>query len=485
MSLLTLVAFAGVLVVFSSLHWRWAFCGSLIVAVFEGALRKWALPAAGNFIYFAKDLLLMGAYLGFCFAPRSAQEVKLPESLSVSLWMAVGVLGLQLFNRNSNSFLVSLIGLKPYFFYLPMLYLTRHVFRSREEFLGFLNAFLLLAIPVFLLGAFQFTQPPDSVWNKYAHEGSEENIATLGEGGEFARITATFSYITGLTTYIVVVLAFAVPLFLHERNHARKYALASVIVLAIGNTFMSGSRAPGLGVLLLLGGLFAGSAFLGTPAERRKSPWIIGIGAFAVVAAVLLFNRAALAIRDRAVEGAEEGRGRIASCFTEPWQFVPQGGYFGYGAGLTLGPTAGLQNALRLPGPNEAPPPAEVESTRVMLELGLPGFLAWYVSRCLLLWHLYRTWRSLRDTALRQIALCALIASFFFLSTGTVVNHLAGLFAGFLGGFVTLLPGLEEQSSLPAQPDVAEQVDGRRRRKLRGRLPNDSLRRRLQFSGLF
>jgi hypothetical protein len=343
------------------------------------------------------------------------------------------------------------------------------VFRSREEFLGFLKLFLVFAVPVFILGAYQFTQPPDSIWNKYAHEGSEENIATLGEGGEFARITATFSYIAGLTTYIIIVLAFALPVFLRERKAAWKYFSLGIVVLAIGNTFMSGSRAPVLAVGLLLLGLLLGGTAFGTAIERKNSLWIVVVGVFAVLAAVLLFNRAATAIRDRTLEGVDEGWGRIPSYYTEPWQFAPHAGYFGFGAGLTLGPTMGLQNALRLPGPTDSPPPAEVESTRIMLELGLPGFLAWHAFRLLLLWHLYRTWQSLQDTVLRQIALCALIASFFYLSTGTVVNHLAGLYAGFLGGFVALLPRLDGRTVAQDQTDLVDPSDIRLRRRSRPR----------------
>ena len=38
------------------LRWRVAVIAALILAVFEGALRKWVLPEFGQWIHFAKDL---------------------------------------------------------------------------------------------------------------------------------------------------------------------------------------------------------------------------------------------------------------------------------------------------------------------------------------------------------------------------------------------------------------------------------------------
>ena len=39
--------------------------GELVLLVFEGAIRKWVFPSSRDLIYFAKDLLLLGAYLSY------------------------------------------------------------------------------------------------------------------------------------------------------------------------------------------------------------------------------------------------------------------------------------------------------------------------------------------------------------------------------------------------------------------------------------
>ena len=52
---------AVALLVLGALKWRVAVIIALILAAFEGALRKWVLPEFGQLLYFAKDLLLIGA----------------------------------------------------------------------------------------------------------------------------------------------------------------------------------------------------------------------------------------------------------------------------------------------------------------------------------------------------------------------------------------------------------------------------------------
>ena len=46
-------------------QWRLAVKGALVLVVIEGAVRKWLVPGAQDLVYFAKDLVLVGAYVGF------------------------------------------------------------------------------------------------------------------------------------------------------------------------------------------------------------------------------------------------------------------------------------------------------------------------------------------------------------------------------------------------------------------------------------
>ena len=58
---LILVAVAIAAGIASVGYWRKAVIAAMLLLVFEGALRKWALPGAQAALYIANDLLLLGA----------------------------------------------------------------------------------------------------------------------------------------------------------------------------------------------------------------------------------------------------------------------------------------------------------------------------------------------------------------------------------------------------------------------------------------
>jgi hypothetical protein len=64
----------------------------LILVVLEGALRKWVLPQASQFIYFLKDFVLIGAYLRY-FCCLQYKLAYLPRRLLFLYWSLYGSLG--------------------------------------------------------------------------------------------------------------------------------------------------------------------------------------------------------------------------------------------------------------------------------------------------------------------------------------------------------------------------------------------------------
>ena len=62
-----IAAFCGLLAV---RYWQRALFGVFVLLVFEGALRKWALPGAQAQIYLLKDAILLAVYLGFMLDNR-------------------------------------------------------------------------------------------------------------------------------------------------------------------------------------------------------------------------------------------------------------------------------------------------------------------------------------------------------------------------------------------------------------------------------
>ena len=74
---LIVVAFAAVAFLWSLSNWRAAVKAALVLLVFEGAIRKWLVPGSQQLVYFGKDIVLLGAYIGF-FNDNAAKRYRIP-----------------------------------------------------------------------------------------------------------------------------------------------------------------------------------------------------------------------------------------------------------------------------------------------------------------------------------------------------------------------------------------------------------------------
>src|SRR5439155_15292527 len=125
----------------------------------------------GQFIYLAKDILLLGAYAGF-FLPRvlrhQPRALRHPVTMPLLLFGVVAVF--ELANPLLPNLAIGLFGLKAYLVYAPLLYLVPYAFRETSELRRFLMTFVLLAFVPLTLGIVQFLAPADSLLNRYAWE---------------------------------------------------------------------------------------------------------------------------------------------------------------------------------------------------------------------------------------------------------------------------------------------------------------------------
>src|SRR5205807_233899 len=139
---------------------------------------------------------------------------------------------------------IGLFGLKAYLVYAPLLYLVPYAFREPAELRRFLMTFVFLAFVPLTLGILQFWAPPDSVLNRYAWEEElTEGIAVFGGSGK-PRITGTFSFISGHTVYLTLIVLIGVALMGVERGRRQRLTIGAVLALAVANLFMTGSRGP-------------------------------------------------------------------------------------------------------------------------------------------------------------------------------------------------------------------------------------------------
>jgi len=146
---------AVVLVSISTMLGRWRtglfiFIGWLF---FEDFARKYL----GNnmAIYFAKDVLVAMVYLSFYLAYRQhkVQSLRLPFRLPLLLFFWFGVM--QVFNPASTSIFFGIMGLKLYFYYIPLIFMGYALIDNESDLQKFFPYLLGLSMVVALLGIAQ------------------------------------------------------------------------------------------------------------------------------------------------------------------------------------------------------------------------------------------------------------------------------------------------------------------------------------------
>jgi hypothetical protein len=296
---------------------------------------------------------------------------------------------------------------------------------------------MLLALVPLALGPIQFFAPADSILNRYAwDEELAPGLATFGTLN-YARITATFSYLSGYTTYLVLVVLVALALLACQSRSRFRWALQGVLALAVANLFMTGSRGPFLvlGMALLLDvGL---SVVTRSASMVRRALFVTPAVPVLVCFAIGLFPEAWSAFFER-VESNEDVAGRIVGLVTEPWWALGEAGLIGFGIGSTHQATSFLISEASA---GALPPPAEGEWERIILEVGPVGFLLLMTTRLLVALHSFRVWRSVPSSEARPIATAAFMFVVVNVPAHIVFNHTASLFYWFMAGVALVCAG--------------------------------------------
>jgi hypothetical protein len=455
MNIRLLVLLAGAAAgVWSVRRWREAVKVAMVLLIVEGALRKWVFPGAQDLIYFAKDVLLLGAYAGF-LRQRGLQRDRPPANpLLYGVLVLAALLGLlQILNPNLPNLLVGILGFKAYFFYVPLLFVLPAVFQSDAELYQFLRRYALLAIPVGLLAVFQFFSPSASAINTYAWRTEDlDYVATFGSS-TYVRVTGPFSFITGFTSYLlanaILLLCLLGQARWRLRGHFLLYAALGLTLLSI---FMSGSRGP----VLFLSLLFPLYGWLVVLREGGRGATfgrlLIGIGL--LVAFLTVTGEEAFSAFYGRASGSTDLQGRLIYPFTIPFKLLPIVGFAGYGIGATH--QAALAVAKGVPAYSWLHGVAvEAETGRIMIELGGLGFLLVYFIRLYMPFYSFlQIWR-LRTRFHRTMA----TASFLFYTSqilGMVIFDVtAGLYYWFFGGLLLTVMKLDRQMAIAAAREAA------------------------------
>jgi hypothetical protein len=441
-----IVLAGGAAAVWSVRRWRAAVQLAMVLVIFEGAIRKWLLPGAQDLVYFAKDVLLLGAYVGF-FRDLPRLRLRLPPLAGFyAVLILAAVIGLlQIFNPALPNLLVGVFGFKAYFFYVPLLFIVPAAFPNDAALFKFLRRYALIGIPVGLLAIAQFFSPASSPLNAYARS-SQENayIATFGSS-TFVRVTATFPFITGYTAYLLATAILILALLGASRWRFKGNLLMFVaLAFTLLGMLMSGSRGP----VLMIAILFPIYWWLGVIREQGGG---VAFGrlllALSLVAGVVvvLGEDALQAFLGRSAGGTADMRNRLASPVLSPYLLLPEAGLIGMGIGSTHQTAAAL-------APTLAPYSwlrgliVETESGRVMVEMGALGFVLVYFLRIYLALFALRQVLTLRTRFHRALATASFLFSLAAIPGGVIFDVTSDVYYWFFAGLLMLAIRLDREA---------------------------------------
>jgi hypothetical protein len=408
------LAFVGCSFIVAMLNsWRNGLYFFLVWLLFEDFARKYL----GNnmAIYFAKDALAAVVYLSFFLAYRRKEVTSFrpPFLIPVLIFVWFGVM--QVFNPASTHLMYGVLGLKLFFYYVPLLFVGYALLNSEAELRHFFLVNVILGLIIVSLGIAQAIIG-HTFMNPAVVADDIRSLSTLYRvspisGLTMYRPTSVFVS-TGrfgnflLVTWLLVFGFSGYLLLRHKRGRALAFVALAVTVAGLA---LCSSR----GVVLYT----AASAVVGTIAFVWGAPWrqrevirvlrtaqrtalgiALGVGLLFFIFPEALLSRVAF-FSETLTPGSSASELQNRSWDYPLTNFLGAFGYdrwpYGYGIGTT---SLGTQYVARFF--NAKPPVTGVESGfgTLVIEMGVGGLILWFVMSFAILFSAWRVVKQLRGS---------------------------------------------------------------------------------------
>jgi len=216
---------------------RWLIWIYFWLLIFEGALRKWILPGLSTPLLLVRDPVVVAIYLMAISERRLPRTVFIPWILGLAIACSLASLSGQ------GNIGVTIFGLHANFLHLPLIFIIPQYFDAAEvRRVG--KWVLLVLLPMAVLATLQFRAGPDARLN--VGVGGEIGGQLFAAAGK-VRASGTFSFVTGLVSFLSLAAAFLCYDLLEKRVYPRLLVLAALpaLILAMG---VSGSRSAVMAV---------------------------------------------------------------------------------------------------------------------------------------------------------------------------------------------------------------------------------------------
>ena len=442
--------------------WRTGFYLFLVWMLFEDMARKYM----GNnlALFFGKDILLLLVYISFFRDVRlgRAKSFRPPFLLFLSLFFWLGLL--QVFNDNSPSILYGLLGMKTYFYYIPLMFVAYGLIQTDKDLRKFLIANVVLAGVIGGLGIAQailgnsFLNPA-TLAPELQDLGDLSKVSPLS--GQVFNLPASVFVSTGrFATYLIAVFILAMGTAAYLILHTKQYRKLVFVVLGMLGvaSLLSGSRtASGF---VACSALVLSAGFLwGAPWRQQQGHRLVKVlrrsaivGALGLAAVFLIFPGKAgsrLAYYTETLNpesSAYQGTGRAWDYPIHNLEQALENPHWVIGNGIGTA-SLGTQYIDRLVG---KPPLYSIEEGfgTLIVEMGLLGPLVWLLWTVAMLYYLWKVVRSLRETRLFPIGFAffwyavLLLYPLTFLTIAVYENFVCNIYLWMFVGVVFRLPQL-------------------------------------------
>jgi hypothetical protein len=277
----------------------------LFLLIFEGALRKWVLPALSTPLLLVRDpIVIWLVFVGMrkrWLSNGYAVAIMVVASVSFLLTMAVG-------HRNLYT---ALFGWRIYFFYFPFMFVIGKVL-NRNDLLKMGRFILYFSIPMTVLVVVQFYSP-QSAWVNRGVGGDTEGAGFAGALGYF-RPPGTFSFTAGYVLFQLIVICFLAYYLmmnksLRKSQQIKPWLLWIMAVCYLISIPVSISRTHFFQTVVVVSFLFL-AAFLNSRFKRKVIPFlavVILAGAAVLYTGIADESMAAFTARFESASIAEGG----------------------------------------------------------------------------------------------------------------------------------------------------------------------------------
>ncbi|KPF47829.1 hypothetical protein IP87_00305 [beta proteobacterium AAP121] len=364
-----------------------------LLAIFEGALRKWALPQFSQYLFFVRDPLLLVAY---ALAWQHGLWPRRQPLFTAALWMAV--LGVALGAAQAASgppselrLLLGVYGWRAYFLYVPLAFLVGQTFQARD--LQRLYALtLFLALPIGLLVAAQFFSPPGAAINVGSAADEDLQFRGLAATAERTRPMGPFASGAGQQQFAATACAIALLAFLTPRRLPQPpwWLLAGGAAGVLTALALSGSRGTVLQAGLCLAfAVLLGLLGRGAALKTRALVWPLTLSVLSLALYPLVFPEGFAAFVERwTVADAAESRhfewgvfGRAAYGLIDFGRLLGEVPLLGWGLGYGGNASITLDAVIDGVRPGQL---AETDFARHMVDIGPLAGLGYITFRLLL-----------------------------------------------------------------------------------------------------